>query len=72
MPPHLSQRPELQLAIRDDAPFDLEGFDSILLQTNHAGWPDSENTVDELHQQLQQSPEFKTLYQQGNVVLYHR
>ena len=70
--PHLSQRPELQLAIRDDAPFDLEGFDSILLQTNHAGWPDSENTVDELHQQLQQSPEFKTLYQQGNVVLYHR
>lgn len=70
--PHLSHRPELQLAIRDSAPFDLNQFDSILLQTNHAGWPDSEAMVQELNQQLQQSSQFKPIYQQGNVVLYHR
>jgi uncharacterized membrane protein len=70
--PHLSQRPELQLAIGDGAPFNLENFDSVLLQTNHAGWPDSEKTVDELQQQLQQFPQFKTLFNQGNVVLYRR
>ncbi|MFM1842271.1 MAG: hypothetical protein RLZZ490_1007 [Cyanobacteriota bacterium] len=70
--PHLTHRPDLQLVIRDEAPFDLEKFDSILLQTNHAGWPDSENTVAELQQQLQQSPQFKPIYQQENVVLYRR
>ena len=70
--PHLSHRRDLQLAIRDEAPFDLDNFDSVLLQTNHAGWPDSESTVAELQQQLQQSPQFKPTYQQNNVVLYRR
>ncbi|MFN9176751.1 MAG: DUF2079 domain-containing protein [Synechocystis sp.] len=70
--PHLSHRQDLQLAIRDNAPFQLDQFDSILLQTNDSGWLDSESTVNELNQQLQQSPQFKTAYHQGNVVLYRR
>jgi uncharacterized membrane protein len=70
--PHLSHRQDLQLAIRENAPFQLDQFDSILLQTHAPGWPDSESTVKALNQQLQQSPQFKTAYQQGNVVLYRR
>jgi uncharacterized membrane protein len=70
--PHLSHRAELHLAIRDDAPFDLAQLDSILLQTNHAGWPESEGTVSELRQQLEKSPQFDSVYQGDNVVLYRR
>jgi uncharacterized membrane protein len=70
--PHLSHRPEIHLAIRAEAPFALDRFDSILLQTNHAGWPDSEDTVNELHQQLNQSSQFDSVYHEGNVVLYRR
>jgi uncharacterized membrane protein len=70
--PHLSHRSHLQLAIQENAPFQLDQFDSILLQTNYPGWPDSENAVNDLNQQLQQSPQFQTTYQQGNVVLYHQ
>jgi len=70
--PHLSHRSALQLAIQENAPFNVDQFDSILLQTNHAGWPDSEGTVQALNQQLSQTPQFRPRFQQDNVVLYQR
>ncbi len=70
--PHLSQRPELALAISDEAPFDLNQFDSVLLQQNHAGWPNSANTVQDLTQTLEKHPDFNRSFQQTGVVLYQR
>lgn len=69
---HLSHRPTLRLAIRDEAPFDLQQFDSVLLQRNHAGWADSQETVQQLIQQLEARPDFTITFEQDPIILFQR
>jgi uncharacterized membrane protein len=69
---HLSHRPDLELAIKPEAPFDLSRFDAVFLQTNYAGWEDSQATVEALAQQVSQNPDFVPEYQENEVILYRR
>ncbi|MBE9175369.1 DUF2079 domain-containing protein [Synechocystis salina LEGE 06155] len=69
---HLSHRPDLELAIEAEAPFDLNRFDAVLLQTNYAGWENSQGTVEALAQQVSQDSAFTPEYQENEVILYRR
>ena len=68
--PHLSQRVNLQLAIKDAEPIAPKVFTYILLNTRHPGWDNSEATVNNLVKNLQQNQAFKLRYQQDDVYLF--
>ncbi|MEB3311227.1 MAG: DUF2079 domain-containing protein [Snowella sp.] len=70
--PHLSQRVMVQLAIKDAEPIDPTTFTYILLNTRHPGWENSQETVKNLVQQLQQNPDFKTQYQRDDIWLFQK
>jgi uncharacterized membrane protein len=68
--PNLSQRVNLQLAIKDAEPIAPKVFTYILLNTRHPGWDNSEATVNNLVKNLQQNQAFKLRYQQDDVYLF--
>jgi uncharacterized membrane protein len=70
--PHLSQRVNLQLAIKDAEPINPAPFTYILLNTRHPGWENSTETVKNLVYQLQQNPSFTLDYQQDDIYLFKR
>ncbi len=70
--PHLSQRVTVKLAIKDAEPIDPSPFTYILINTRHPGWENSQETVKNLVQQLQQNPNFKTQYQRDDIWLFQK
>ena len=70
--PHLTHRPNLQLAKADSAEIDLQQFDYVLLNQRHPGWASSRPVVSHLIGRLQRSPQFKLTYEQDDVFLFKR
>jgi uncharacterized membrane protein len=70
--PHLSHRPELELAIKAKEPFELSKYDSILINTRYPAWEDSQQTVTNLAADLRRSPQFKLQYDQDGVLLFQK
>jgi uncharacterized membrane protein len=70
--PHLTHRPQMELAIKAKEPFNLEKYDTILLNTRNAAWEDSQQTVTNLAASLRQSPQFKLQFDQEGVMLFHK
>jgi len=68
--PHLSQRINLQLAIKDAEPINPDAFTYILLNARRPGWENSTETVKNLVQQLQKNPNFTLDYQQDDIYLF--
>ena len=70
--PHLSQRVTIKLAIKDEEPINLSPFNYVLLNTRHPGWENSEETVKNLVNELQQNSNFKKLYQRDDIWLFQK
>lgn len=68
--PHLTHRSVIKLAIKDREPIDVEQFDYILLNTYYPGWENSQNTVNNLVDHLQNNDNFKLKYQKDGVILF--
>ncbi|MBJ7898594.1 MAG: DUF2079 domain-containing protein [Cyanobacteria bacterium RI_101] len=70
--PHLSHRPQIQLAIRENEPFDLTRYEFILLNQANPAWENAQGTVDSLIATLRGRPDFKLVEENGPVVLFQR
>ena len=70
--PHLTQRPNLKLAIQGAELGDLSQFDYVLLNQRHPGWASSAEVVNHLLARLQQSPKFELTYQRDGVFLFKK
>lgn len=68
--PHLTHRQTVDIAIKDADLSNLNQFDIILLNRKHPSWPDSEETVRNLVQQLEQSDQFELKFNQDEVFLF--
>ncbi len=68
--PHLTHRPVVKLAIKDAEPIDINSFDSILLNVRHPSWPNSQETVINLVEQLKQNSKFTSVYEKDDVFLF--
>ncbi|WP_107667274.1 DUF2079 domain-containing protein [Cyanothece sp. BG0011] len=69
--PHLTHRSVIKLAIKDREPIDVEKFDSILLNTRYSGWPNSQDTVNNLVNQLKNNSNFILSYNKNGVFLFN-
>ncbi len=67
--PHLTHRSIIKLAIKDREPIDVEEFDYILLNTRYSGWENSQETVNNIVNQLKQNKNFRLEYEKNGVVL---
>ncbi|MGK7946470.1 MAG: DUF2079 domain-containing protein [Microcystaceae cyanobacterium] len=70
--PHVTHRQIVDLAIKDEDLSNLEEWEVILLNQRHPSWPDSEETVRNLVQQLKQSKQFTLQFQQDDVFLFNK
>nr|MDJ0728583.1 DUF2079 domain-containing protein [Crocosphaera sp.] len=70
--PHLTHRSVIKLAIKDREPIDIEEFDYILLNTRYPGWENSQDTVSNLVDKLQQNSTFKLQFDKNNVILFSK
>ncbi|MGK7938590.1 MAG: DUF2079 domain-containing protein [Crocosphaera sp.] len=68
--PHLTHRPIIKLAIKDREPIDIEQFDYILLNTRYPAWENSQDTVNNLFEQLKNNENFKLEYERDGVILF--
>ncbi|MEM8779372.1 MAG: DUF2079 domain-containing protein [Cyanobacteria bacterium P01_G01_bin.49] len=70
--PHLTHRSLIKLAIKDQEPIDIQNFDFILLNTRYPSWPNSQDTVNNLVNQLQNNSSFQLNYSQDGVILFEK
>ncbi len=70
--PHLTHRSLIHIAIKDQTPFNLNQYQVILLNQKYPSWPDSEQTVRDLVQQLQSLDSFDLPYQKDDVFLFRQ
>ncbi len=70
--PHLSQRVNIKLAIKDAEPIDVRPFTYILLNTRHPGWENSQETVKNLVDELERNTNFKKTYQRDDIWLFQK
>ncbi len=69
--PHLTHRTIIKLAIKDREPINIQDFDYILLNTHYPGWENSQDTVNDLVNRLQNNDSNFTLkYDKDSVFLF--
>ncbi|MEL4896930.1 DUF2079 domain-containing protein [Crocosphaera sp. Alani8] len=68
--PHLTHRSIIKLAIKDREPINIKNYDYILLNTRYPGWENSQDTVNNLVRELNNSDDFELNYQKNGVVLF--
>ncbi|WP_324705058.1 DUF2079 domain-containing protein [Lyngbya sp. CCY1209] len=69
--PHLTHRRVLKLLSQVSADGDLTEFDTVILNRRHP-WPDTVETGEAIARRLAADPEFQTLYQQNDVMVFRR
>jgi uncharacterized membrane protein len=70
--PRLTHRPIVKLAIQSEEPLQPGNFETVLLNTRHPAWQDSQQTVTNLSEQLRRSPQFELRYERDGVVLFEK
>ncbi len=70
--PHLTHRSLIDIAIKSEEPFNLDQYEFILLNRKYPSWPDSETTVRNLVETLQQSSQFQLIYDKDEVFLFKK
>lgn len=70
--PHLTHRPQVQLAIKENELLDPLKYEVILLNQANPGWPHSQETVDRLIHTLRSHKSFKLTYEAGPIFLFSR
>ncbi|HAC62175.1 MAG TPA: hypothetical protein DCF68_01235 [Cyanothece sp. UBA12306] len=70
--PHLTHRPIVKLAIKDAEPINISDFDYILVNRRHPSWPNSQETVINLVNKLEQNQDFSSIYQKDDVFLFKK
>ncbi|BAZ29060.1 hypothetical protein NIES4074_14970 [Cylindrospermum sp. NIES-4074] len=68
--PHLTHRKLIEFTNAELPPQELNQFDYILLNVRHPGWLSNQNFVTSLINQIQNNPQFKTIYQHDDVYLF--
>jgi uncharacterized membrane protein len=68
--PHLTHRPELELAVQDREYNDLNKFDYILLNLDNPGWNSNPEVVNNLINKAKENPQFKLVFEQDNIFLF--
>ncbi|ACB53693.1 putative membrane protein [Crocosphaera subtropica ATCC 51142] len=69
--PHLTHRSVIKLAIKDREPINVKEFDYILLNTRYPGWENSQDTVNNLVNQLENNSNFILSYKKDGVFLFN-
>ncbi|EAZ91803.1 DUF2079 domain-containing protein [Crocosphaera chwakensis] len=67
--PHLTHRSVIKLAIKDREPIDVKQFDYILLNTRYSGWENSQETVNNIVNELKNNKDFRLKYEKNGVIL---
>ncbi|ACK65508.1 Ets- domain containing protein [Rippkaea orientalis PCC 8801] len=70
--PHLTHRPVVKLAIKDAEPININNFDYILLNVRYPSWPNSEETVINLRNQLNSNTNFTLIYEKDDILLFKK
>lgn len=70
--PHVTHRPEVQLAIAGNESIDLQPFQYVWLNTKYPGWASDRATLTRLISRLRQRPDFRLDYQANGVYLFVR
>jgi uncharacterized membrane protein len=68
--PHLTHRKLIEFTNAELPPRELNQFDYILLNVRHPGWLSNRDFVTSLINQIQNNPQFKTIYQHNDVYLF--
>jgi uncharacterized membrane protein len=68
--PHVTHRPNVQVAIRGTEDDDLSQFNYVLLNLRHPGWMSDRTVQTQLRDRLQQDPRFTQQFEQNDVVLF--
>jgi uncharacterized membrane protein len=70
--PHLTHRTVVKLASDGSESIDLNQFEYALLNLRHPGWSSSHETVTTFLKRLQQTSNFKLIYEKDDVVLFKK
>ena len=69
--PHLSQRSNIRFADSKNST-DISQYDEILLDTARPGWESSPEIIDSIHTRLNNSVDWKIVYQEKSIFLWKR
>ncbi len=69
--PHLTHRPVVKLLSQITPDSNLAEFDAVILNLRHP-WPDTEEIGVRISEQLKSSPQFETIYQQDDVIVFQQ
>lgn len=70
--PHLTHRPQLELAVNGSESKSIDQFDYIFLNKRNFGWGSSPETVNQIIEKAEQKSKFKLVYSKDDIVLFRK